>query len=170
MELLPYQSISYLFHCNPRLALHQTTQTHTSLKVKQLTFWNVDNLYLIIGGLLGVSSFGYVYYYIIDRKFEYQSLAKVEDIDYVKLTPVEEEKSFDSEEEIIFSASKTNSTKLSRRKKLIFILLMTSFNFFFAGVEGSFKNYIPAFGSQCDLNLSRQGTELETTTTGIMEA
>ena len=127
--------------------------------MKQLTFWNVDNLYLIIGGLLGVSSFGYVYYYIIDRKFEYQSLAKVEDIDYVKLTPVEEEKSFDSEEEIIFSASKTNSTKLSRRKKLIFILLMTSFNFFFAGVEGSFKNYIPAFGSQCDLNLSRQGTE-----------
>ena len=159
MELLPYQSISYLFHCNPRLALHKTTQTHTSLKVKQLTFWNVDNLYLIIGGLLGVSSFGYVYYYIIDRKFEYQSLAKVEDIDYVKLTPVEEEKSFDSEEEIIFSASKTNSTKLSRRKKLIFILLMTSFNFFFAGVEGSFKNYIPAFGSQCDLNLSRQETE-----------
>ena len=138
--------------------------------MKQLTSWNVDNLYLIIGGLLGVSSFGYVYYYIIDRKFEYQSLAKVEDIDYVKLTPVEEEKSFDSEEEIIFSASKTNSTKLSRRKKLIFILLMTSFNFFFAGVEGSFKNYIPAFGSQCDLNLSRQGTELETTTTGIMEA
>ena len=127
--------------------------------MKQLTFWNVDNLYLIIGGLLGVSSFGYVYYYIIDRKFEYQSLAKVEDIDYVKLTPVEEEKSFDSEEEIIFSASKTNSTKLSRRKKLIFILLMTSFNFFFAGVEGSFKNYIPAFGSQCDLNLSRQETE-----------
>ena len=127
--------------------------------MKQLTFWNVDNLYLIIGGLLGVSSFGYVYYYIIDRKFEYQSLAKVEDIDYVKLTPVEEEKSFDSEEEIIFSASKTNSTKLSRRKKLIFILLMTSFNFFFAGVEGSFKNYMPAFGSQCDLNLSRQETE-----------
>jgi len=91
-------------------------------------------------------------------------------VDYVKLTPVEEEKSFESEEEIIFAASKTTSTKLSRRKKLIFILLMTSFNFFFAGVEGSFKNYIPAFGSQCDLNLSRQGTELETTTTGILEA
>ena len=124
--------------------------------VKQLTMWNVDNLYLIIGGLLGVSSMGFVYYYLIDKQFEYKCIYKDEDdVDYITLTPVEEEKFIETEEEILYVSSKPTS-KLSRRKKMIFVLLMTSFNFFFAGVEGSFKNFIPAFGSHCKLHLSRE--------------
>ena len=123
--------------------------------VKKNTFWNIENLYLIIGGLLCISSFGYIYYYFIDRRFEYKSLAKEEDPNFILLTPVEEENT-KSDDEVIFANQKTPSSELSKRKRLIFILLMTSFNFFFAGVEGSFKNFIPAFGSHCHLHLSRQ--------------
>ena len=123
--------------------------------VKKNTFWNIENLYLIIGGLLCISSFGYIYYYFIDRKFEYKSLAKEEDPNFILLTPVEEENT-KSDDEVFFANQKTPSSELSKRKRLIFILLMTSFNFFFAGVEGSFKNFIPAFGSHCHLHLSRQ--------------
>ena len=123
--------------------------------VKSLTTWNVDNLYLIIGGLLGVSSIGYLYYYFIDKQFEYKCILKDEDVDFITLTPVEEEKCTETEEEILYVSSKP-TLKLSRRTKMIFILLMTSFNFFFAGVEGSFKNFVPAFGSHCQLHLSRQ--------------
>ena len=111
--------------------------------MKQQAFWNIDNLYLIIGGLLGFSSFGFLYYYIIDRKCE-------------------EETSFESEEENNIAASEITSSKLSRRNKIIFIILVTTFNFFFAGVEGSFKNYIPTFGAHCQLNLSRQEKEWKT--------
>ena len=117
------------------------------------TFWNVDNLYLIIGAGLAISSIGYVYYYFVDRRFEYMSLSKQEDV--LALSPVEEEKLLECEEEIMFSASRPPPA-MSRNKRLIFILLMTSFNFFFAGVEGSFKNFIPAFSSHCLLHLSRQ--------------
>ena len=124
---------------------------------KEDTFWNVNNLYLIIGSLLCMSSFGFLYYYFVDKKFEYKSLAKEEDPNFILLTPVEEEETFiASDEEIVYSSSKSSPFKLTERKRLIFILLMTSFNFFFAGVEGSFKNFIPAFGSHCRLHLSRQ--------------
>ena len=120
------------------------------------TFWNINNLYLIIGTLLCLSSVGFLYYYFVDKKFEYKSLSKEEDPNFIHLTPVEEEETeMPSDEEIVYSSAKSSS-KLSERKKLIFILLMTSFNFFFAGVEGSFKNFIPAFGSHCRLHLSRQ--------------
>ena len=102
--------------------------------------------------MLGISSFGYLYYYFVDRRFEYKSLNKEDDVEELLLTPIEEEL---STEKILYSAE-GGSKGLSRRKKLIFILLMTSFNFFFAGVEGSFKNFIPAFASSCSLHLSRQ--------------
>ena len=73
------------------------------------------------------------------------------------LTPIEEEL---NTEKILYSAQ-DGSKGLSRRKRLIFVLLMTSFNFFFAGVEGSFKNFIPAFASSCSQHLSRQeGSQL----------
>ena len=122
----------------------------------EITFWNINNLYLIIGTLLCISSVGFLYYYFVDKKFEYKSLSKEEDPNFILLTPVEEEETeMPSDEEIVYSSTKSSS-KLSERKKLIFILLMTSFNFFFAGVEGSFKNFIPAFGSHCRLHLSRQ--------------
>ena len=101
--------------------------------------------------MLGLSSFGYLYYYFVDRKFEYKSLEKEDDAEEVLLTPIEEE--LDTE---IYSVVEEKKDKLSRRKRLLFILLMTSFNFFFAGVEGSFKNFIPAFASSCSLHLSRQ--------------
>ena len=118
---------------------------------KDGTFWNINNLYLMIGSMLGVSSFGFLYYYFLDRKFEYKSLEKEDDAEELLLTPIEEEK---DSQEIIFSEAKKG--KLSKRKRIIFILLMTSFNFFFAGVEGSFKNFIPAFASSCSLHLTRQ--------------
>ena len=102
--------------------------------------------------MLGVSSFGYLYYYFVDRRFEYKSLNKEDDVEELLLTPIEEEL---ATEKILYSAQ-DGSKGLSRRKRLIFILLMTSFNFFFAGVEGSFKNFIPAFASSCSLHLSRQ--------------
>ena len=119
-------------------------------------FWNVDNLYLIIGALLAISSVGYVYYYFVDKQFEYKVLSKHEDPEFIVLTPVEEEKLLGSDEEIIYAPSSKPPLAMSRNKRLIFILLMTSFNFFFAGVEASFKNFIPAFSSHCHLHLSRQ--------------
>ena len=77
--------------------MNAASYKNITLKVKQLTFWNIDNLYLIIGGLLGSSSFGFLYYYIIDRKCE-------------------EETSFELEEEnnIILIAVKTHDDKLDR--------------------------------------------------------
>ena len=103
--------------------------------------------------MLGITSFGYLYYYFIDRKFEYKALEKEEDAEELLLCPIEEEL---YTENIIYSAKDDNKGKLSRNKRLIFILLMTSFNFFFAGVEGSFKNFIPAYASSCSLHLTRQ--------------
>ena len=41
--------------------------------------------------MLGLSSFGYLYYYFVDRKFEYKSLEKEDDAEEVLLTPIEEE-------------------------------------------------------------------------------
>ena len=143
---------------------HLSTQGNVSISIEHISptamaatdissFWNVDNLYLIIGAALAFSSVGYVHYYFVDRRFEYTSLSKQEDV--LALSPVEEEKLLECEEEIMFSASRPPPA-MSRNKRLIFILLMTSFNFFFAGVEGSFKNFIPAFSSHCLLHLSRQ--------------
>lgn len=47
------------------------------------------------------------------------------------------------------------SGKLTQRQRTIFISLMTLFNFWFAGLEGSFKNFIPAYGTSCPLHLTR---------------
>ena len=146
------------------LGKNAASYKNITLKVKQLTFWNIDNLYLIIGGLLGFSSFGFLYYYIIDRKYE--ELKCCESVTLIKYgaqkRKCEEEIRFESEKENNIAASEITSPKLSRRNKIIFIILMATFNFFFAGVEGSFKNYIPAFGTQCNLNLSRQEKEWKT--------
>ena len=103
--------------------------------IKGHTFLNVDNLYLIIGCILGFTSFGFVFYYFIER-----SLAK---------------------ERAIFASSVsfmqvTTNNKMTKAKKIIFVILMILINFFFAGVEGSFKSYIPVYSTQHSLNLSRQ--------------
>ena len=146
---------SFLCKSSLDLGMNAASYKSITLKVKQLTFWNIDNLYLIIGGLLGFSSFGFLYYYIIDRKCE-------EETCLVLLIKFRIITSFESEEENNIAASEITSPKLSKRNKIIFIILMATFNFFFAGVEGSFKNYIPAFGTQCNLNLSRQEKEWKT--------
>ena len=37
---------------------------------EQFMFWTVDTLYLLIGSLLGASSLGFLYYSIVDRRYE----------------------------------------------------------------------------------------------------
>ena len=39
---------------------------------------------------------------------------------------------------------------------MLIVSLMTAFNFFFAGLEGTFKNLTPTFANSCNLQLSRQ--------------
>ena len=103
--------------------------------IKEHTFFHVDNLYLVIGCVLGFSSFGFIFYYFIEK-----SIAK---------------------EKAIFASSvsfiqSTTNNKMSKGKKLIFIILMILINFLFSGVEGSFKSYIPLYSTQHNLHLSRQ--------------
>ena len=121
------------------------------LKDDILMFWTVDTLYLIIGGLLGVTSFGFLYYALVDKKYEKKKIVEEEEILH-KLLTIGEENS--DHEEIVYTT--TDFCFLTSRQRTLLISLMTIFNFFFAGLEGSFKNFIPAFGSSCALHLTRQ--------------
>ena len=51
-------------------------------------FWTVDTLYLLIEGLLGVTSLGFLYYSIIDRKYEKKKIVEEEEIMEKLLTKV----------------------------------------------------------------------------------
>ena len=114
-------------------------------------FWSVDTLYLLIGSLLGLSSVGFLYYSIVDRKYENKKRFEEEEI-MEKLLTIGEESS--DSESIVYGTA--DFCKLTSRQRTLLISLMTVFNFFFAGLEGSFKNFIPAFGTSCPLHLSRQ--------------
>lgn len=113
--------------------------------------WTVDTLYMIIGSMLALTAFGFLYYSLTEKKFEYTKLMEEEEIIEKMLTIGEEGSDPD-----IDTYHEEGMSLMTAKNRIILIFLMTIFNFFFAGLEGSFKNFIPAFGSSCSLHLSRQ--------------
>ena len=112
--------------------------------------WTIDTLYGLLGIGLAVNSLGYFAYYVVDtRKQMKEGGLKVEE--GRKLDIVKEEE-----------ANNTNNN-LGARDRLLLVTLMTVFNFFFAGLEGTFKNLTPTFATSSKLHLSRQqGADLST--------
>ena len=111
--------------------------------------WTIDTLYGLLGMGLAVNSLGYFAYYLVDiRKQMKEGGLKVEE--GRKLDIVKEEE------------ANTNNN-LGARDRLLLVTLMTVFNFFFAGLEGTFKNLTPTFATSSKLHLSRQqGADLST--------
>ena len=71
--------------------------------IKEHTFFHNDNLYLVIGCLLAFSSFGFIFYYFIERSIAKERAAFVSSVSYIQ---------------------STTNDKMSKGKKLIFIILM----------------------------------------------
>ena len=110
--------------------------------------WTIDSLYGLLGTALAINSLGYFAYYVVDtRKEMKEGGLKVEE--GRTLNMVKEE---------------TNTcSNLGARDRLLLVTLMTVFNFFFAGLEGTFKNLTPTFATSSKLQLSRQqGADLST--------
>ena len=101
---------------------------------------------------LAINSLVYFVYYVVDtRKVMKEGGLKVEE--GRRLDMVKEEK--ENEE--------NTNCNLGARDRLLLVTLMTVFNFFFAGLEGTFKNLTPTFATSSKLHLSRQqGADLST--------
>ena len=110
--------------------------------------WTIDTLYGLLGLGLAVNSLGYFAYYVVDARKEMKEGG----------LKVEEGRKLD----IVKEETNTKSN-LGARDRLLLVTLMTVFNFFFAGLEGTFKNLTPTFATASKLQLSRQqGADLST--------
>ena len=110
--------------------------------------WTIDTLYGLLGLGLAVNSLGYFAYYVVDAREEMKEGG----------LKVEEGRKLD----IVKEETNTKSN-LGARDRLLLVTLMTVFNFFFAGLEGTFKNLTPTFATASKLQLSRQqGADLST--------
>ena len=120
-------------------------------KTSQDTLWTIDTLYGLLGGGLALNSLGYFVYYLVDlRKELREGSLKMEE--GRKLDMVKEEET-----------EASSAISLGARDRLLLVTLMTLFNFFFAGLEGTFKNLTPTFATASKLHLSRkQGADLST--------
>ena len=121
------------------------------LKPSQDTLWTIDTLYGLLGGGLALNSLGYFVYYVVDLRKEVKEGS----------LKMEEGKKLDMVKEEVTEAS--SAISLGARDRLLLVTLMTLFNFFFAGLEGTFKNLTPTFATASKLHLSRkQGADLST--------
>ena len=118
-------------------------------KYDQDTLWTIDTLYGLLGTGLAVNSLGYFAYYLVDIRKEMKEGG----------TKVEEGRKLD----IVKEETTETKSSLGARDRLLLVTLMTLFNFFFAGLEGTFKNLTPTFATASKLHLSRkQGADLST--------
>ena len=117
----------------------------------QDTLWTIDTLYGLLGGGLALNSLGYFVYYLVDLRKEVKEGS----------LKMEEGRKLDMVKEEVTEAS--SAISLGARDRLLLVTLMTLFNFFFAGLEGTFKNLTPTFATASKLHLSRkQGADLST--------
>ena len=90
---------------------------------------------------LAVNSLGYFYFYLADRRREGGEKTEGQ----VRLATLREE-----------GEVHTKCLNMTGTDRLLLVSLMTVFNFFFSGLEATFKNLSPTFAASCSLRLSRQ--------------
>ena len=109
-------------------------------------FYTLDTLYNLVGGALAINSLGFLFYFLLDvRREDGQGVAHLEGAKSRRLSVQKEEPNI---------IGKTR--QLANFDRMLIVSLMTAFNFFFAGLEGTFKNLLPTFANSCELQLSRQ--------------
>ena len=100
----------------------------------------------MVGGALAINSLGFLFYFLLDvRREDGKEIAQLEGAKSRRLSVQKEEPN---------NISKPR--QLSNFDRMLIVSLMTAFNFFFAGLEGTFKNLTPTFANSCNLQLSRQ--------------
>lgn len=116
-------------------SFHNTTSRNSTIQAeKSESVWTIKTLYSIIGSYSFLVSFGFLFYYILDLK------SKTNDKDNTT----------DQNEE-----NKTRKDN-NKCKKIILTCIISTFFFFYVGMEITYGTFVSTFGVESALGLSRQ--------------